>query len=199
MQINYVGPKPIISTSGISFDAEHDDRYTYLNIVIQLLQALDNDSFEENTYKYPADTRRLDDNEILAGIRHYCGDLDTIVKENIEEENRQIDNEIKEAKEDKTLSESEQDALINNIELMRNYRLQYITNATLYDRAVKHLADQVKKTHIDYIIVPMFQRFASILHSVQNEIAQRKIPVDTRMSIYEEHGKLMAKLEVRNR
>lgn len=199
MQINYVGPKPIISTSGISFDAEHDDRYTYLNIVIQLLQALDNDSFEENTYQYPADTRRLDDKEILAGIRHYCGNLDAIVKENIEAENRQIDSEIKEAKENRTLSESEQDALVNNIELMRNYRLQYITNETLYNRAVKHLADQVKKTHIDYIIVPMFQRFASILHSIQNEIAQQKIPIESRMSIYEEHGKLMAKLEVKNR
>lgn len=199
MQINYVGPKPIISTSGISFDAEHDDRYTYLNIVIQLLQALDNDSFEENTYQYPADTRRLDDKEILDGIRHYCGNLDAIVKENIEAENRQIDSEIKEAKENRTLSESEQDALVNNIELMRNYRLQYITNETLYNRAVKHLADQVKKTHIDYIIVPMFQRFASILHSIQNEIAQQKIPIESRMSIYEEHGKLMAKLEVKNR
>ena len=199
MQIHYVGPKPIISKSGISFDAEHDDRYTYLNIVIQLLQALDKDSFEENTYQYPADTKRLDDKEILDGIRHYCGDLDAIIKENIDAENSQIDKEIKEAKENKSLSADEQEALINNIELMRNYRLQYITNETLYDRAVRHLADQVKKTDIDYIIVPMFQRFASILHSVQNEIASQKIPVDTRMSIYEEHGKLMAKLEVKNR
>ncbi|WP_345974109.1 hypothetical protein [Sulfurimonas sp. HSL3-7] len=199
MQINYVGPKPIISKSGITFDPEHDDRYTYLNIIVQLLQALGSDSFEENTYQYPADTKRLDDNEILAGIRDYCGDLDTKVKENIGKENKRIDNEIKEAKENKALSQSEQDALINNIELMRNYRLQYITNETLYNSAVKNLTLQVQKAHIDYIIVPMFQRFASILHSIQNEIAQHKIPIDTKMSIYEEDGKLMAKLEVKNR
>lgn len=199
MQINYVGPKPVISESGIEFDPEHDDRYTYLNIVIQLLQALDNNYFEEKTYQYAADSKRLDDKEILAGLRHYCGDLDTIVKENVEKENRQIDNEIERAKEDKTISEIEQGALINNIKLMRNYRLQYITNETLYNSAVKHLADQVKKAHIDYIIVPMFQRFASVLHSIQQEIARQKIPIDTKMSIYEEHGKLMAKLDVKNR
>ncbi len=199
MQINYVGPKPVISESGIEFDPEHDDRYTYLNIVIQLLQALDNNYFEEKTYQYAADSKRLDDKEILAGLRHYCGDLDTIVKENVEKEKRQIDNEIERAKEDKTISEIEQGALINNIKLMRNYRLQYITNETLYNSAVKHLADQVKKAHIDYIIVPMFQRFASVLHSIQQEIARQKIPIDTKMSIYEEHGKLMAKLDVKNR
>jgi len=45
----------------------------------------------------------------------------------------------------------------------------------------------------------MFQRFAAILRSVQDELMHQNFPIDTRMDIYEEDGKLMAKMEVRNR
>lgn len=82
---------------------------------------------------------------------------------------------------------------------MEDYRLQYATNEKLYSCAVKRLAAQVKQDHIDYVIVPMFQRFAAVLHSVQDELAKQKFPIDTRMDIYEEGGKLMAKMEVKNR
>lgn len=199
MQIKYVGPKPIISKTGIAFDNQFDDRYTYLNIAVQLLKALDNDYFEDRTYQYEVDSRRLNDQDILEGILHYCGSLDDVVSLDVEEENRLIDSEIRSAGENTELTEEERAALIKNIELMRNYRLQYRTNETLYNCAVKILAGLVKEAHIDYIIVPMFQRFAAILHSVQDEILRQKFPLETRMEIYEENGKLMVKMEVKNR
>jgi hypothetical protein len=37
------------------------------------------------------------------------------------------------------------------------------------------------------------------LHSVQDELMRQNFPVDTTMEIYEEDGKLMAKMEVKNR
>jgi len=199
MQIKYVGPKPIISKTGIAFDNQFDDRYTYLNIAVQLLKALDNDYFEDRTYQYEVDSRRLNDQDILEGILHYCGSLDDVVSLDVEEENRLIDSEIRSAGKNTELTEEERAALIKNIELMRNYRLQYRTNETLYNCAVKILAGLVKEAHIDYIIVPMFQRFAAILHSVQDEILRQKFPLETRMEIYEENGKLMVKMEVKNR
>lgn len=199
MQIKYVGPKPVISKSGIGFASEYDDRYTYLNILIQLLQALDNDYFENKTYQYAIDSKRLNDNEIVAGLLHYCGNLDDVISRSIEEENAEIESELKRAKGDKTLSETEKDALVKNIEVMRNYRLQYATNDTLYNCAIRVLANQIKKEDLDYIIVPMFQRFAAILRSVQDELADQKFPIDITTHIYEEDGKLMAKMEVKNR
>jgi hypothetical protein len=45
----------------------------------------------------------------------------------------------------------------------------------------------------------MFQRFAAVLHSIQDELSKQKFPIDTKMDIYEEGGKLMAKMEVKNR
>jgi len=199
MQIKYVGPKPLISKAGISFDSEYDDRYTFLNIAVQLLNALDHDYFEDRTYQYAIDTHRLRDNDILEGLRAHCGDLDAAVSDALRAEQQAIDSDLKRAQENRLISEIEKEALIKNINMMENYRLQYATNDALYTCAVKKIADLVKKDHIDYIVVPMFQRFAAVLHSVQDELAQQKFPIDTKMDIYEEHGKLLAKMEVKNR
>ena len=199
MQIKYVGPKPIISKTGISFDSQYDDRYTYLNITVQLLKALDHEYFEDKTYKYAVDSGRLKDSDIVDGLKEYCGNLDHAVEEGIKAEQKLIDDELKRAKENKSISELEREALIKNIRMMESYRLQYATNEKLYNCAVQRLATYVKQDHIDYVIVPMFQRFAAVLHSVQDELANQKFPIDTRMDIYEEDGKLMAKMEVKNR
>ena len=199
MQIKYVGPKPLIYKTGISFDSEYDDRYTYLNIAVQLLKALDHDYFEDKTYHYAIDSSRLRDNDILDGLKEYCGDLEATVKESVEKEQALIKDELQRAKENKTLTDIEREALMKNIKIMENYRLQYAINERLYNCAVERLADHVKKDHIDYVIVPMFQRFAAVLHSVQDALTNQKFPIDTKMDIYEEDGKLMAKMEVKNR
>ncbi len=199
MHIEYVGPKPLISKTGISFDSQYDDRYTYLNIAVQLLQALDNTYFENKTYQYAVNTDRLSDEDIIDGLRRYCGNLEEVVQEGIDAEKKLLGDELKRAQENQSISDTEREALLRNIRMMEGYRLQYATNEKLYSCAVKRLAEQVKQDHIDYVIVPMFQRFAAVLHSVQDELAKQKFPIDTRMDIYEENGKLMAKMEVKNR
>jgi len=199
MQIKYVGPKPLISKTGISFDSEYDDRYTYLNIAIQLLNALNHDYFENRTYQYSVDAKRLNDNDIMSGLQEHCGKLEDVVSQAVDNENEIIEDELKRANDNTIITDIEKDALVKNIKMMTTYRLQYATNDALYKCAVKKLAGYVKQDHIDYVIVPMFQRFAAVLHSIQDELSSQKFPIDTTMSIYEEHGKLMAKMEVRNR
>ncbi len=199
MQIKYVGPKPVISKSGITFASEYDDRYTYLNILIQLLYALEKDDFEDKTYQYAVDSRRLNDEELLAGLQHFCGNLEDVISESIALENAEINSELEHVKESRSISATDKEALVKNLEVMRNYRLQYATNETLYNCAVKTLANLIKKEHIHYVIVPMFQRFAAVLHSVQDELMRQNFPIDMTMDIYEEDGKLMAKMEVKNR
>jgi len=199
MQIKYVGPKPLISKTGISFDSQYDDRYTYLNIAVQLLKALDHEYFEDKTYQYAVDSDRLQDIDIVDGLKEYCGSLESTVQEGVQAEQKLINDELKRAKENKSISELEREALVKNIHMMESYRLQYATNDTLYTCAIQRLAAHVKQDHIDYVVVPMFQRFAAVLHSIQDELSKQKFPIDTKMDIFEEGGKLMAKMEVKNR
>jgi hypothetical protein len=199
MQIKYVGPKPIIMPGGISFDNEYDDKYTYLNIAVQLLKALDRDVFENNVYTYETDSKRLNDEEILEGIKQYCSDAQKNIESFIADVESEIADDIRKAKEDDSLAEDERSALLHNLEIMRNYRIQFATNDALYHSSVTALANRVKERHIDYIIVPMFQRFAEILHSVQDILENQDFPIDTKFDIYEENGRLLAKLQVKNR
>jgi hypothetical protein len=199
MQIKYVGPKPIIKPGGISFDNEYDDKYTYLNIAVQLLKALDRDFFEDNTYNYETDSKRLNDEEILEGIKQYCTDAQNNVESFVAAAKAEIAEDIRRAKEDTALADDERSALLHNLEIMHNYRVQFATNDALYNSAVTALANRVKERHIDYIIVPMFQRFAEILHSVQETLTQQNALIDTKFDIYEENGRLLAKLQVKNR
>jgi len=198
MQIKYVGPKPIISKTGISFDSMSDDRYTYLNIVVQLLNALDHDYFDNKVYSYATDSKRLNDDEVLQGLQRHCGDLSEDIQKAQDKESQEISKDITRAKENQNISEEEREAFIKNIEMMRSYRLQYVQNEALYNAGVNELANLVKKDHIDYVIVPMFQRFAAVLHSVQQKLLEQKLPVRTKMSIFEENGQLLAKMDVIN-
>lgn len=199
MQIKYVGPKPIISQAGISFDNEYDDKYTYLNITVQLLKALAYNDYDDNTYIYETDSKRLDDHEILDGLKEYCPDIEKTVAAYVAAAEAEMADDRRDAEENRDLSEEERSALLHHLDIMHNYRIQFATNDAFYHCAISALADRAKQSHIDYIIVPMFQRFAAILHSVQALLNNQQIPIDTKFDIYEEDGRLLAKLQVKNR
>jgi len=198
MHLKYVGPKPLISHTGIEFDNNKEDKYVYLNIVLQLIKALDHDYFENKTYTYHASTQRLSSDELESELNKYCKNLDTLEKDKLEEAQNEYKHQIQRAKENTVLNDESKEVLIKNIQLMKDYLIQRTINKAAYYCAVDLLADILKKDHIDYIVVPMFQKFAHVLHSVQGVLREQKFPMDTKLEIYEEDGKLLAKLQVIN-
>jgi len=196
MELKYVGPKPIISHTGIEFDNNKDDKYAYLNIVVQLLKALDHEYFENKTYTYHADTARLSNDEMLIELKKYCPHLDSMMEKRNHDVEEEIQHQIKRAEQNTVLSEDEKDTLKNNIEMMHDYLVQRSINKSVYYCAVDALAELLRKDHIDYVIAPMFQKFAHVLHSVQGSLRNRNFPIDTKLDIYQENGKLLVKLKV---
>lgn len=198
MELKYVGPKPIISHTGIEFDNNKEDKFAYLNIVLQLLKALDHDYFNDKTYSYQADTNRYSNDELSRELKKYCPEIEAIKNR----ENNNVEDEIKHslqrAKESDTLDDESKKVLVKNIMMMRDYLIQRSVNKSIYYCAIDALAELLKKDHIDHIIVPMFQKYAHVLHSVQGVLRQQKFPVDTKLDIYQEDGKLLAKLQVIN-
>ncbi len=198
MELEYVGPKPIISHSGIEFDNNKEDKFAYLNIVLQLLKALDHNYFEDRTYVYQSDTNRYSNADLTKQLRRYCPDMDKLINKenhNIEDE---IRHNIQRANESDTLNDENKEILKNNIKIMHNYLVQRSINKSVYYCAIDALAELLKKDHIDHIIVPMFQKYAHVLHSVQGALRKQEFPIDTKLDIYQENGKLLAKLQVIN-
>ncbi len=102
------------------------------------------------------------------------------------------------ARENEVLTDIDKETLENNIKIMTNYITQRAVNKKVYYCAVDELAELVKEDNLEYIVVPMFQKFAHVLHSVQGSLKRQKFPIDTKIDIYEEDGKLLAKLKVVN-
>ena len=81
---------------------------------------------------------------------------------------------------------------------MHDYLIQRSINKSVYYCAIDALSELLKRDHIDHIIVPMFQKYAHVLHSVQGVLKAQKFPIDTKLEIYQKDGKLLAKLQVIN-
>jgi hypothetical protein len=96
------------------------------------------------------------------------------------------------------LAEENIKTLQNNIKIMHDYLVQRAINKRIYYCAVDALAQLVKKDHINYIVVPMFQKFTHVLHSIQGSLLKQKFPIDTKLDIYKKDDELVAKLQVIN-
>ena len=198
MKLKYVGPKPIISHTGINFDNNKEDKFVYLNIVVQLLNSLNHEYITNKVYTYQSDMGRISNDTLHDELKKYCPNIDTMIDNTDHFIHDDMQDDIKRARENKVLTDIDKETLENNIKIMTNYIVQRSINKKVYYCAVDALAELVKKDNIEYIIVPMFQRFAHVLHSVQGSLKRQKFPIDTDMEIYEEGGELLAKLKVVN-
>lgn len=199
MQIKFVGPKPLISATGIDFDNNKEDKHVYINIAVQLLKALDHEYLDDKRYSYDTNSSRLSDIELITEVRNYCPNLDDVAEERKKIVTQEVEHDLERAKENTILSEEAREVLIKNLNIMKEYQIQRAVNKAVYYCAVNALAEVVKRDHIDYIIAPMFQKFAHVFHSIQGVLNDQKFPIDTNIEIYEENGKLLTKLQVENR
>ena len=196
MTLKYVGPKPIISHSGIEFDKNKEDKYIYLNIVVQLIQALDHKYIEGKSYVY--EDVRLSDIEMFHILKKYCPNLDELLDKTTYSVEDEIEHNIQRAHQSETLEEEDKEVLIKNITLMHDYMLQRAVNKSVYYCAMTVLADIAQRDHIDHITTPMYQPFMHVLHSLQGTLLKEKVPVDTQLDVYEQEKQLFVKLKVVN-
>jgi hypothetical protein len=199
MELKYVGPKPIISHTGIDFDNNKEDKFIYLNIVVQLLKALSHDYHENKVYKYDADTSRLSNDELMRELREYCPNLDTLIQKNNHSAEEEIEHNLERTHQSNVLTDEDKRALHNNIDIMHDYIIQRSINKSVYYCTINTLATLLQKDHIDYLIAPMFQTFAHVFHSVQGVLQKNEFSIDTKLEIYQENAKLMVKLQVINK
>jgi len=196
MEIKYVGPKPLISHSGIDFEYSKEDKYTYLNVIAQLIKAIDYDAIEEKTYIYHADTKRFNDDEIIQIFKKYDSEILNKAEMRTQETYDDIKQDIIAAQHNKILNQEDITILIENITLMKAYNLQRAYNKSIYFSAINTLADILKKDNIDYVIAPMFAKFAHVFHSVEGVFVNKNFPIEPNLEIFTENNELFVKLDV---
>lgn len=194
--LKYVGPKALFSVSGISFDNSKEDKFIYLSILAELIEALDHEYASDQRYVVETGNKPLDENILLDLIRKRPSNLDEQIEYWIGKTTEEIDDDVKRARNNPILSAEERQVLENNLEILRPYRIQRSINKSIYYAGVKLLASIIKQSGIQYITTPMYPKFLHVLHSVQGALRAIHPPVDSSIDIYEEQGHLVIQLKI---
>lgn len=196
IELKYVGPKAIFSVSGISFDNSKEDKFVYLSILVELIEALEHEYANDQRYVVETGNKPLNANILLELIRKRYSNLDEHVEYWVAKTTEEIDNDIKRAQSNLILNEGERDVLKKNLEILRPYRIQRSINKSIYYTAVKLLASIIKQSGIQYIITPMYPKFLHVLHSAQGALHAMHPSLDSTIDIYEEQGHLVVQLKI---
>jgi hypothetical protein len=196
MSLKYAGPKPLISAHGISFDLNKEDKFIYLSIVAELIQALDHEYVGGEKYTHITAKKPMNPDQIMELIRQNDPLLDQEISERQKIVESEITEELERGHSNKVLCDEEKNVLIKNIEMMRNYRTIRSINKTVYYSGITSLAHIIQKGNIERIYAPMFPKFNHVFHSIQGALSKLHPPIDSTVDIYEEDGHLTIRLDI---
>ena len=196
MQIKYVGPKSLISTSGISFDKRKRDKFIYLDCVLQLMEAIDHDYEGTDPHLHTTESRQLIGEEILERVRQHCPDIETIITEAQRDAEAYMDENLTRVENSLYLNDEEVRTFINNLTLTRDYTVQRHINKSIYYYLVKKFIERLKHSRVKYISTPANKTYFHVFHTIQRSLRQEKAPVNSEVTFYKEGNGLYVKLQV---
>lgn len=197
MKIEYAGPRPMISQHGIDFKDGKEDKYVYLMISIQILQAIDKNYEEHKSYSYDTKTKRFTNEEIHKILNSYSITLEDDVKNEEESYTIHINEEIEQVKARTNLQTVEKDTWIKNLELMRKYRIQRSINKIYYMHSIHLIKEIIKKEEITEIDTPFYEKYWHVLQTIQGVLEEGKRSVHTELKIEKANENMIAKLLIR--
>ena len=197
MKLKYVGAKPSVSAKGVTFNQTKPDRYTFLNAAVELLEAL---SFEatgdKKLYLYNISGKELSGSELIELLKKHCANPQEAFDNLQEKTNAMIEKYTNRVKENDSLSADGRRAWLGNIEIMRDYYLQYITNESAYECALNALADKIHKSHIEEVTVPLGRNHGLVLSHLVDVLRDHKPPYDATLKIESKDGEALGKLDM---
>jgi len=195
MTIKYAGPRPEISQHGIQFKDGKEDKYVYLLISMQILKAIDKDYEEQKSYSYGLDTKRIPDSDLLKMILEYEPEIETHVKNEEQNYKQKLDEEFENVEQRKDLKEIEKTAWLNNLNIMREYKIQRAVNKIYYIHSIKHITKIIKREKIKEIDTPFYEKYWHVLQTIQGKLSEGRDSVgsDLRVKSHTMRG-MIAKL-----
>ncbi|WP_457597128.1 hypothetical protein [Hydrogenimonas sp.] len=196
--VKLVGPAPRVSDKGVTFDRSREDKYLYLGAALQLAEAFDIQG-EVHDIVYRPKSGELSETVINEMLQKRCPDLDERIKAREEEAKKMVEELRERVEAHPYISEEGKRAWLKNIDVMKDYYLQYITNETAYECVLERIADEIERARIEEIKVPMKNQFAMVLHELGQRLENRKPPIDMEFHIEQHAGEgLVAIVKLRH-
>jgi len=188
-QLKYVGAKPRVSQKGVSFDPSQPDSYTYLNAAAELLETIDFDPQDGKAiHIHEIPPREYTGRELVEFLESHCDNVDAIFEGGQTDMDALISEYRAKVEQNTKLSPDEKRAWLGNIDIMRNYYQQYMTNERAYKCILKVLADKIHENHIEYISVPLGRNYGLVFGDLAVVLQDHKPPYDATIRIEEKDG-----------
>ena len=197
MELKYVGAKAEVSARGVTFDQTQPDRYTFLNAAVELLEALSFEPTEDKkVYLYDTSEKERSGKELVELLKKHCANPQEAFDSLQEKTNALIEKYTNQVKNNERLSTDERRAWLGNIEIMRDYYLQYVTNESAYQCALNALADKIHKSHIEEVAFPIGRNHGLVMSHLVDVLRDHKPPYDASLSIEEKDGATVGRLDM---
>ncbi len=183
MNIKYAGPRPTMSQHGIEFKDGKEDKYVYLMIGIQILQAIDKDYKEHSSYSYDLSTKRVDDQTMVDTMKAYEPNIETEVEEELVRYSEHIEDEILKVEENHILKDIEKEIWINNIKIMKTYRLQRAVNKIYYVHCINNIRDIIKREKIKELETPFYEKYWHVLQTLEGALESGRNSKHTELKV----------------
>ena len=169
MHLEYVGHKPVISHSGVDFSIGKEDKYVYIEPAAQMLNFLSN--IDNNKKSIINPNKLLDEQEVLSILYKNRPAFDLFYKKCISAYEKKLENEILEVNKLISLNKIEKNVLLNNLNFMKDYRLQRVTNKIVYEELINGCVDIIEKTGVLSIEMPFSLTFVHVATSFESSLA----------------------------
>lgn len=197
MKLKYVGAKPKVSQYGIQFDQTKPDKYTFIHAAIELLETLNTEMKSgKNLYLHNIDTREYTSDVLNDKIGKYCPDMEQ-ESDQLQEKTNELINEYKQkVKENVHLNNDERTAWLGNIDIMRDYYLQYITNEFAYNCLLNTFADKLHSMYILEMTFPLGRNYGLVCGDLIVILRDHKPPYDAILDVIERDDATVGRLNM---
>jgi hypothetical protein len=159
---------------GINFKDGKEDKYVYLPYAIDILESMDEDFKNRDNYSHVINEHTLSDEQMQSIISKYYPDLQNTMRNEIESYDKHLTEEMNLVSNKSILNSIEKEALIQNLKIMHDYRIQRAKNKIFYQHIVQTIAQFIKNKKIKIIDTPFHEKFWHILETLSGELARGK-------------------------
>ena len=121
--------------------------------------------------------------------------MEKLAQKEAEEYSVKLDEEVENIRNNSTLSEVERQIWINNLNIMKEYRVQRAVNKIYYMHAIEFIASVIKREGIKEIDTPFYEKYWHVLQTIEGEFANVRTPISTTLKVEpDKEGRLIAKM-----
>jgi hypothetical protein len=188
-KVEFVGPRPIVTASGITFYEAKKDKFIYILPALYILQLLEGEKL---------DIEKLEPEVIFDILAKNHKDFEDIVRYNFRKYQQKLENELYSLQDEIDSCPKEcrnKEALLKNLKDILDYRLQRGFNKIVYKELIELIAKKIYRENIPEIDMRLSAEFIHIIVSINSVLAREYgVTYNRELNVDEESGKAVLRL-----